>query len=103
MKLRHIGWTLWDPLGLLLPGERWQDDPGMDEYDTYLLKVAKRFKAGQDREGLVKYLVGIERHAMGGRDSEDAVSRAEAVVDAIADDVTIWGLEDRRKYWSPEK
>ncbi|MBB4630217.1 hypothetical protein SAMN04244581_04955, partial [Paracoccus denitrificans] len=40
-KLRDIGWSLWDPIGLLdpeSPAGRWDDEANLsfaDEYDSY--------------------------------------------------------------------
>ncbi len=44
-RLRDIGWSLWDLIGLLKSGQRWEDDecrPFANEYDAYLLNAAGR-------------------------------------------------------------
>ena len=64
--LRDIGWKLWDPIGLGLPGEGWPEDCA-DEYDSYLLHVVGMLNQGRSPEEAVDYLdwVGAEHVGMG--------------------------------------
>ncbi|QOF73109.1 hypothetical protein IG197_08670 [Aminobacter sp. SR38] len=39
-RLRAIGWSTWDPIGLREPGADWCDQPFTDEYDSYLIEAA---------------------------------------------------------------
>lgn len=42
-RLRDIGWSKWDPIGLLGDGQKWDDEDCQqfaDEYDSYLLQAA---------------------------------------------------------------
>ena len=93
-KLRDIGWSLWDPIGLLDPESRpgrWDDEANLsfaDEYDSYLISAASQLRGGTPRDEVVGFLVEIRHMAMG--DNPSARTRAEAVVDAILADETIW-------------
>lgn len=99
-KLRDIGWALWDPIGLLDPKirpGRWDDKANLsfaDEYDSYLIAAASQLRRGTLRDEVVGFLVEIETQHMGMGNSPSARSRAEAVVDAILTDETIWTLPD---------
>ena len=91
-RLRDIGWSLWDPIGLLSPGQRWDDEdclPFADEYDTYLLEAADLLRRGAAQSEIVEYLVRIEADHMAVR-GPDMRDRAEAVVDAIQKDGELW-------------
>ncbi|SMO65940.1 hypothetical protein SAMN06265221_10635 [Paracoccus laeviglucosivorans] len=99
-KLRDIGWALWDPIGLLDPencSSRWDDEanlPFADEYDSYLLEAASELRRGIPRGEVVGFLVEIETQHMGLGENTSARSRAEAVVEAILADQTIWTWPD---------
>ena len=43
-RLRDIGWSLWDPIGLNDFGDDWESVTFADEYDSYLIKVAGMLK-----------------------------------------------------------
>lgn len=96
-KLRDIGWSLWDPIGLLsaeglFPG-RWTDEANrsfVDEYDSYLCSAASQIRRGASSDQIVEYLVMIESEHMGLGESPTTQARAEAVVAAIRADETIW-------------
>jgi len=98
-KLRDIGWSLWDPIGLLDPRRpgRWDDEANLsfaDEYDSYLIAAASQLRRGTPRDEVVAFLVEIETRHMGMADSPSARPRAEAVVDAILADDSIWTWPD---------
>lgn len=57
--LRDIGWSLWDPIGLLDPGESWEGQPFADEYDRYLLAVASMLRDGLSTDECEAFLVEI--------------------------------------------
>jgi hypothetical protein len=85
-RLREIGWSLWDPIGLrdLSDGD-WQDGgPCADEYDGYLLQVVSRLRRGQSTSIVTAYLEGVETSRMGLTPTETTRSRAHATVGAIA-------------------
>ena len=94
-RLRDIGWSLWDPIGLLPAGETWDKpniQPFASEYDGYLLNAASQLRAGKPEYEVVRYLVQIETEHMGlGTDHYGAKQkRALAVVAAIQSDKLLW-------------
>jgi hypothetical protein len=101
-RLRDIGWSLWDPIGLLPDGQRW-DDPGntgfADEYDGYLIFAAGQLKRGLAKAEVASYLVGIATDHMGLGPQPDGKSRAEAVVEAILADGQLWSEGDEPQAW----
>jgi hypothetical protein len=85
-RLREIGWSLWDPIGLrgLSDGD-WQDGGACaDEYDDYLLQVAGRLRRGDPTAEVIAYLEETETGHIGLTRSVTTRSRAEATVAAIA-------------------
>jgi hypothetical protein len=100
-KLRDIGWTLWDPIGLLPPNVSWNHEqcrPFVDEYDGYLRFAAARLRDGAAHGEVVDYLVTIETEYMGLSERPTTRARAEATVAAIAaaDGLWIWPDEQGR-------
>lgn len=100
-RLRDIGWSLWDPIGLLgfdgQAGGRWSDEENLhfaDEYDSYLIDAALQLSHGKPRDEVVGFLVKIEADHMGLGHHQSARQRAEAVVDAILSDRDLWVLPD---------
>lgn len=89
-RLRKIGWTLWDPIGLGEPVSDKQRSSYADEYDSYLLRAAHLVRSGAPVADVVGYLVNIESEYMGLGIRADTRSRADAVVKAIADDGELW-------------
>lgn len=92
-RLRKIGWELWDPIGLLGPNDRWDDESSSgfaDEYDSYLRAAAAQLRDGTPRGQVIAYLVNIETRCMGLGMRRDTPKRAEAVVNAILADEAIW-------------
>ena len=73
-RLREIGWTRWDPIGLC--GTDGQPD---DEYDSYLLQAAGRLWNGVSQEEVADYLANIETDHMGLGDSPGVHERAREV------------------------
>ena len=86
-RLREIGWSEWDPIGLSQMGDdHWKDGGGCaDEYDSYLLQVAGRLRRGEPDEDTVAYLEEIEMVHMGGGRVATTRSRAEATVAGISE------------------
>lgn len=77
--LRDIGWTFWDPIGLLGFGQRWDDADAQsfaDEYDRYLVVTAGMLRRGAVDQDAVDYLVGIEINHMGLPDRPDVYNLA---------------------------
>ena len=98
-KLRDIGWTLWDPIGLLPPEGEWDDCANRSfagEYDQYLIAAATKLRKGEPREEVVAYLLQAEKDSIGTSQDSSAYARAAAVVDAILTDEELWS-------WSAEK
>ena len=60
-RLREIGWSKWDPIGVGGPEHDWP----ADEYDTYLLQAAGQLWRGQSIETTADYLVKVETEHMG--------------------------------------
>ena len=85
-RLREIGWSHWDPIGLkVIAGGEWQDGGGCaDEYDSYLLQAAGRLRRGEAVSDVVAYLVETEVGHIGLTPNPTTRHRAEATADAIA-------------------
>jgi hypothetical protein len=58
-RLREIGWTAWDPIGLA------DTDCPRDEYDAYLLQAVSRLRQGQPVDAVSSYLEDIASQHMG--------------------------------------
>ncbi|WP_037112427.1 hypothetical protein, partial [Rhizobium sp. 2MFCol3.1] len=85
-KLRDIGWSLWDPIGLMPEGWTWRDDDAAgfeDEYDSYLQNAAAQLLQGAPAAEVVNYLVKVETVLMSLSQRPDTMLRAQAVVHAI--------------------
>ena len=97
-RLRDIGWSVWDPIGLLRADQDWQDAerlPFANEYDTYLLQAAGRLGRGDAAADVARYLATIQVEYMGlDTPSQDALERAERVVAAILADAQLWTQAD---------
>ena len=96
-RLRDIGWSKWDPIGLLAEGQDWRDETCQafaDEYDSYLLEAAGQLRAGIPDDNVVRYLIDIEANHMGLRAAEGAKTRAQKVVAAIQADEALWTSPD---------
>lgn len=92
-RLREIGWSKWDPIGILATEGSWKDQPFEDEYDTYLVKAAEMLKSGSKPSEIVDYLYSIATEYMGlGLPKDIAVERARLmiVVNTICEDPLIW-------------
>ncbi|PWR24088.1 hypothetical protein DKG75_03135 [Zavarzinia compransoris] len=85
-RLRDIGWSLWDPIGLH------RCDGAADEYDGYLMHVAGLLRRGVGKEACMEYLVHIEARHMGLGISENTFQRAKATVQAL--DIYLASLQD---------
>lgn len=102
-KLRDIGWTLWDPIGLLssdglFPGQ-WSDEANSgfaDEYDKYMISAVSQLRKGESRGQVVRYLVNAEADYMALGEGPTSQERAEAVVAAIRADDSIWTWPDEQ-------
>lgn len=82
-RLREIGWTKWDPIGL-----GGTDSRPEDEYDGYLLQAAGRLWNGASREEVANYFVSIETEYMGLGEGAGVHQRAKEVADALSRYVT---------------
>ncbi len=81
--LRDIGWKLWDPIGLGVPGEDWPKYCA-DEYDSYLLHVVGMLNQGKSPDEAVDYLDWVAAEHMGIGPSTAAARQAcVATVQAI--------------------
>ena len=98
-RLRDIGWSLWDPIGLMRADRTWHDEeclPFADEYDSYLVRAAGRLRRGDAPPDVAHYLAAIEVNAMGlGGSFQTALARAERVVEAMQADTDLWTSPDR--------
>jgi len=79
-RLREIGWSRWDPIGL-----NGMENTPDDEYDSYLLQAAGRLWNGASQEEVTDYLVNIEIEYMGLGEAPGVRPRAGEVVKALAD------------------
>jgi len=82
-RLRQIGWTKWDPIGL-----GGTDSRPEDEYDGYLLQAAGRLWNGASREEVANYRVNLETEYMGLGERAGVHQRAKEVADALSRYVT---------------
>jgi len=89
-RLRDIGWSLWDPIGLLDEGAAWDGAPFADEYDGYLLQAAGRVRRGAPEKDIIDYLVQIETEELGLSMRPGIWERAASVVEAIRSDKDLW-------------
>lgn len=86
-RLREIGWSHWDPIGLreMSDGD-WQDGGACaDEYDSYLLQAGGMLRRGEPVSKVVAYLEETETGHIGMTLNKTTRSRAEATVAAISD------------------
>ena len=83
-RLRDIGWSLWDPIGLGLPGDGWPESCA-DEYDAYLLEASNMLCAGKSRKEARLYLRKIAENHMGLSyiDENAATATANAIADYL--------------------
>jgi hypothetical protein len=97
-RLRDIGWSLWDPIGLIGADQKWSDEdclPFSDEYDSYLMQAAGRLRRGEAASDVASYLAEIEVEHMGLAGAlQAALARAEKVVEAIQADTRLWTYPD---------
>ncbi|MGQ3488175.1 hypothetical protein [Roseovarius pacificus] len=92
-RLREIGWSLWDPIGLDGGTGIWKEESFADEYDSYLIKAAGMLKRDEGQDIVVRYLFHIEsdRMCLGPKAiNREIRQRLSRVVQAIADDPGIW-------------
>ncbi len=92
-RLRDIGWSLWDPIGLLGPGRRWDEGEALsfaDEYDAYLVQAAGMLRRGAPDDEVVTFLVTIETDHMALDQQPDTEIRSRATVAAIKADDELW-------------
>ncbi len=95
-RLRDIGWSTWDPIGLLPTGSRWDEADNQsfaDEYDSYLIEAAGRLRRGASDIDVIGYLMSIEADHMGLGAQSDAHARARSLVTAIRSDAELWTYE----------
>lgn len=91
-RLRDIGWSRWDPIGLLDAEQKWDNEENQqfaDEYDSYLLQAAGMLRRGSTCAEVVSYLVETETVHIG-VDRSDALERAASLVEAISADDGLW-------------
>ena len=89
-RLRDIGWTCWDPIGLLKKDDTWDNKPFADEYDGYLRHAAGMLKRDEPAKEVVDYLIKIEAEHMGLGTDPAQRERVERVVAAILADDLLW-------------
>jgi hypothetical protein len=77
-RLREIGWSMWDPIGI----GAFDDCPG-DEYDPYLVQAAGQVWRGHSDQEVADYVLIIETEHMGLSPEAGVGSRALAVAKAI--------------------
>jgi hypothetical protein len=77
-RLRDIGWSRWDPIGLAAVR-----DECVDEYDSYLLQAFERLARGDPVSDVAAYLMKIEAEYMGLGQRGAALSRATATAAAL--------------------
>jgi len=92
-KLREIGWSLWDPIGLSDRKDSWKGQAFEDEYDTYLIKAAGMLRNRCSRGEVVDYLFWVETNVMGlcvGNGEAKLREGLLQLVTAISNDPEVW-------------
>ena len=92
-RLREIGWSLWDPIGLDGGTGIWKEESFGDEYDQYLAEAAGMLRNGKGHDAVVRYLFHIESEWMSLGPKEinaEIAQRLSLVVQAIADAPGVW-------------
>ena len=101
-RLRDIGWSVWDPIGLICADQKWSDEdclPFTDEYDTYFMQAAGRLKRGEAASDVASYPAKIEVEYIGfGGLFLAALARAERVVESIQADTKLWTYPDQWRF-----
>lgn len=82
-KLREIGWSLWDPIGLLDTKDSSVADFPEDEYDSYLLIAFSKLKNGASADLVADYLYNISNEYMGLGESSQLRAKAELTAQEI--------------------
>ena len=100
-KLRDIGCSLWDPIGLLSAhgpfSGHWSEPANrtiFNEYDNYLIAAASDLRAGTAPEAVAASLARAQTELMGMPGGPAADRRARAVIAAILADPEIWTWPD---------
>jgi hypothetical protein len=88
-RLRDIGWTHWDPIGLSDGSGAWPDG-WADEYDTYLIHAAGQLRREVSSQSMIDYLIFIESEYMALGVRSTSRDRAENTVRAISSDPDLW-------------
>jgi hypothetical protein len=78
------------PHGLTSLDGKWENSPGPDEYDGYLIRVAGMVRRNEGDDAAADYLVLIESEHMGLGMRADARDRAIATIAAIRADHQLW-------------
>lgn len=83
-RLREIGWSLWDPIGLAHNGSS-PDEGCADEYDRYLLHAVSMISRGCSKDEAADYLTGIASDHMGLSvvDADAATATAQAIAEYL--------------------
>ena len=89
-RLRKLGWSQWDPIGL-----RGLEGTPDDEYDVYLLQAVRRLWQGESERAVTDYLVEVETRNMGLPNAPGARQRAASCVRALGEYVS--QLRDRQE------
>ena len=89
-RLREIGWWCWDPIALGGPDGDWADSAAADEYDGYLLQVARMVRQNEGDDTAAQHLVWAESEHMGLGMRADTLERARATIAAIRADDQLW-------------
>ena len=102
-RLREIGWSKWDPIGVGGPEHDWPSD----EYDTYLLQAAGQLWHGQPirlgRESFVRALACASLCDAGdadNADNADTEAEREPAVEVVGDACPTMGWISKASNWS---
>ena len=84
-RIRDIGWTHWDPIGLAKHIDDWRELEWTDEYDAYLLRAFSVLWHGDNVHKATRYLLQFEAVSMGLKHNEDQQDgrHLEEVVQAL--------------------
>ena len=84
-RLRDIGFSLWDPVGILSHGEPWIGQPAADEHDAYPASAAALLRDGMSDDACVKMRFNVETQRMGlsVRPTPEEVARIGRLIAAL--------------------
>jgi hypothetical protein len=95
-RLREIGWSKWDPIGLREAIPHWQS-PCPDEYDRYLRKAAGMLWAGESETKVADYLTRSAVADIGVSPNRAAATATAAALGRYIESLRVGDIGKRKK------